>query len=153
MDIDEIKKQAVFKFTMPINSSVLVTVVKKPKNKRPYKTKIPARLNLNEYKSWHYQVKSMVVKAYYNDFFAINGVQSKPIGYRVSVYFVLYTQSKREVDRANILCVHDKFACDAMVKAGYLIDDNDKHIRSTTYLTGGVDKENPRVEIYLMRAQ
>jgi Holliday junction resolvase RusA-like endonuclease len=51
------------------------------------------------------------------------------------------------VDRANVLSVHEKFFCDALVESGCLPDDNDLYIKKTTYVSKGVEPGNGRVEI------
>ena len=48
-----------------------------------------------------------------------------------------------------MLSIHEKFFCDAMTEYGCIADDNDDYIKSTKYLSGGIDKENPRVEIII----
>jgi len=59
----------------------------------------------------------------------------------------MFRGDNRRVDRANVLSIHEKFFCDALTKHGFIPDDNDKHIKSTHYYSGGIDKLNPRVEI------
>ena len=51
------------------------------------------------------------------------------------------------MDRSNILCIVEKFFCDALVRAKVIKDDSDQYIEFSSYLTGGVDSKNPRVEI------
>ena len=62
---------------------------------------------------------------------------------------MLHRADKRKVDRANALCLHEKFACDALVKNKFIEDDNDNFLASTLYLTGEKDKENPRAEMLI----
>lgn len=68
---------------------------------------------------------------------------------KISLEFVLYKKDKRRQDRANALSIHEKFFCDALVEGSFIGDDSDNYIESTTYRTGGIDKENPRVDIYV----
>jgi hypothetical protein len=65
----------------------------------------------------------------------------------IKLTFTVFKSSNRKIDRANILCITEKFFCDALVEYGCIVDDNDEYIISTSYYTGGVDKVNPRVEI------
>ena len=67
----------------------------------------------------------------------------------VEILFVLYPPSKAKRDRSNFLSIHEKFLCDALVEFGVLVDDNDQFIKSTTYMSGPADKNDPRVEIYV----
>lgn len=113
----------------------------------PRKTKADKRvaLNLNVYRNLHYLVNNQA-KQIYNELMSpqLSGlVFDKPI----KITFVLYKRDKRRIDRANILSIVEKFFCDAMVKNGCLIDDNDDYILETVYRTGGIDKNDPRVDI------
>ena len=113
----------------------------------PRKTKADKRvaLNLNVYRNLHYLVNNQV-KQVYNELMApqLEGIVfDKPI----KITFTLYKRDKRRVDRANILSIVEKFFCDAMVKSGCIVDDNDDYILETHYKTGGIDKNNPRVDI------
>ena len=101
-------------------------------------------LNLNQYRNWHFQVSNNLKIAYKK----IVLPQLQDLSFKkVKLDLTLYKASKRKVDRSNVLCIHEKFFCDAFVEAGCLIDDNDNFLESTHYYTGGIDKINPRVEI------
>ena len=65
----------------------------------------------------------------------------------IALTFTLWKSQNRLIDRANPLSIAEKFFCDALTEFGCIPDDNDEYIYSTTYLTGGVDRKNPRVEI------
>jgi len=52
-------------------------------------------------------------------------------------------------DISNVLSIHDKFFCDALVELGKLPDDNYKYIPEVKYVFREVDKLNPRVDIYI----
>ena len=67
----------------------------------------------------------------------------------IDLEFTLFKSSKRKIDRSNILCIVEKYFCDALVHYGCVGDDNDNYINSTKYLTGGIDKANPRAEILI----
>lgn len=138
MEVNELEKDFLFKFSMPLSVKI--------HGKRNVKNYI---FNLNNYLHWHYMIYDKLKKWYAEQFITQNGFQRYPIKSLISLHYVLWKKSKRKTDRANVLCVHEKFACDAMVLAGYLKDDSDEFIYSSTYYTGGVDKKNPRVDIYL----
>lgn len=115
----------------------------------PRKTKKDKKiaLNLNVYRNLHFQVNNQV-KVFYNEIMSMQlfGLEfPNPI----HLEFVLYKPSKRKIDRANILCIVEKFFCDSLTFHMCIPDDNDNHILSTHYRTGGVDKYNPRVEIFI----
>lgn len=113
----------------------------------PRKTKKDKRvyLNLNVYRNLHY-ISNNQAKAIYCEQMKeqLIGVKfEKPI----SIIFVLFKKDKRKIDRANVLSIVEKFFCDTLVHYGCIEDDNDDYIFSTEYFTGGIDRENPRVEI------
>jgi uncharacterized protein YegP (UPF0339 family) len=58
---------------------------------------------------------------------------------KVALTFHLYKPSKRKIDRSNILCIVEKFFCDALVHYKCIEDDNDQFIESTKYITAGID--------------
>jgi hypothetical protein len=67
---------------------------------------------------------------------------------KIEIDFVLYKGSKRKIDRSNVLSIHEKYFCDALVGMQIIEDDNDSFIESTRYFSG-YDKNNPRVEIFI----
>jgi len=67
----------------------------------------------------------------------------------ISLTFILHRGDKRRVDRSNILSIHEKFFCDGLTACGCIIDDCDKFLDSSHYHTGDIDKENPRVDIFI----
>lgn len=108
-------------------------------------------LSLNHYHNWHYQVRNRL-KHQYSVLAKLrmpNGVKFE----RVALKLTLFKRSNQRVDRANFLAVHEKFFCDAAVQKGIIEDDNDSVIMSTTYLSGGVDRDFPRVEIEMMEVE
>lgn len=71
-------------------------------------------------------------------------------GYQVSDYpialsLVFYFDNKRRHDLDNAA----GGVMDALVKAGVLTDDNVNYVECITLQYGGIDKINPRAEIYL----
>ena len=63
--------------------------------------------------------------------------------------FVLYKANKRRLDTDNYTTVHKKFFHDAMVKHKIIDDDDTDHAPLQISVYGGIDKENPRVDIYV----
>lgn len=47
----------------------------------------------------------------------------------------------------NVVSVFDKFFEDSLTAAKVISDDNYKVVRKITAIPGGIDKENPRVEV------
>jgi len=101
-------------------------------------------INLNNYRNWHYQTSNQIKKAYQEIAHRKIPKQKHAL---ISIRFTLYRGDNRRCDRSNILSIHEKFFCDALTKNGFIPDDCDKFIKSTSYHSGGVDKGNGRVEI------
>lgn len=114
------------------------------------RTKKPNRyyINLNNYHTWHFQVRNKL-KIKYKEVLALK-VKDVVLGKKTALNFILHRGDKRKVDRANILSIHEKFFCDGLVECGCIKDDDDSYIESTHYYTGAIDKENPRVDIELV---
>lgn len=66
-------------------------------------------------------------------------------GYPISVAVTVYFDNKRRHDLDNVL----GGVMDALVAAGIIEDDNVNFVDSIDISYGGIDKEKPRVEIYL----
>jgi len=123
---------------MRIVSPIYLTVPRKTKKDKVYS------LNLNTYRNLHFIVNNQLKEMYANIMKPkLSGIKFN----QISLTFVLFKRDNRKIDRSNFLCIVEKFFCDCLTEFGCLPDDNDKYIVSTTYLTGGVDPKNPRVEI------
>lgn len=113
----------------------------------PRKTKADKKMiiNLNGYRNWHYIISNEVKKKYKD------AVKEQLIGLAfnepIKLHFKLFKGSKRMSDRANVLSIHEKFFCDALTELECIVDDNDNFIKETKYTSGGIDRENPRVEV------
>lgn len=102
-------------------------------------------INLNGYRNWHYIISNEVKKKYKEAVKQqLHGLKyTEPIELR----FKLFKGTRRLSDRANVLSIHEKFFCDALTECGCIEDDNDEFIKKTEYISGGIDRDNPRVEI------
>lgn len=65
------------------------------------------------------------------------------------MFKVFYKQRRKKQDRSNVCSIVEKYFNDALVFWNCVEDDSDDYITTTTYTTGGVDKDNPRVEVYI----
>ena len=113
----------------------------------PRKTK-PAKkiiLNLNNYPHWHYMIYNQA-KVIFCDALA-NVLKNIVLKTPVEIHYTLFKKTQRKSDRMNVLAVIDKFFCDSLTYYGCLPDDTDEYILGQTFTTGGIDKNNPRVEI------
>jgi len=102
-------------------------------------------INLNYYRNWHRMTENNIK----NQYAAVAHPHLEGLTFKgkIELSFTLYKASRRRMDRANVLSIHEKYFCDAMVHSGCIEDDNDDFLEATHYYTGGVDKDNPRVEI------
>lgn len=121
-------------------SPLYVTVGKK-KPKKQY-------LNLNSYRNFHHQHSNNVKKAYTE--LMLPMVQELPSLQKVAIIYVIYPRTKAEMDVANVGSIVDKFFSDTIVQANKLTDDNFKFLPMVTYMYGGLSKDNPRVDIYVI---
>lgn len=123
-----------------ITSPLYLQLSKGAKGKKYY-------LNLNNYRNWHYIVSNNLKKAYKE--LMKSELGDLDITGRIQIKFLLIRGDSRKVDRANVLSVHEKFFCDALVELGCIEDDNDKFIVRTIYESGEIDRGNGRVEIFI----
>ena len=104
-------------------------------------------LNMNVYRNTHYHVlnktKIEYKKAIQEQLDLVSPMQ------KVKLTFTLYPKTKRLCDISNILSIHDKYFCDALVEAEKLTDDNYQYLTEIVYKFGNIDKDNPRVEIQI----
>lgn len=105
-------------------------------------------LNLNVYRNLHYILNNNA-KEIYNEIMRpqLQGLKLKT---PIELTFVLYKKQNRKIDRSNALSIVEKFFCDALVAHGCIPDDNDDYIKATHYQSGGVDPQDPRVEVFIM---
>lgn len=102
-------------------------------------------IGLNAYKPTHYLTLNRL-KIVYKELMS-KQIKALPVFNKVELIYILYPQTKRVCDIGNLLSVHDKFFCDALVEYGKLEDDNYIYIPKITFMIGEVDKINPRVTI------
>ena len=102
-------------------------------------------LNLNQYRNTHYRVLNNC-KINYKEAMK-SQIKSAPVFKKILCVYKVFFGSKRQFDLGNVCCVHEKFFEDALVELGKLEDDNVNFIPIVVYLYGGLDKDNPRVEI------
>jgi hypothetical protein len=113
------------------------------KNKKDKK----AIFNLNNYRNWNRWDEAKIKKLY--TAIAIKKLNNIRFNQPIKLTFKYFKASARRSDRSNVLTIHEKYWNDAMVEAGCIVDDDDSHIISTKYTGGDIDRENPRVEIYI----
>ena len=107
-------------------------------------------LNLNHYRNAHFIQLNEMKKQFKEQI--LSQLTFEPLTEPVRIEYVLYVPSKRELDISNVLCIVDKYFCDALVESGLLPDDNFNHLVQIKYSFGGIDKGNPRAEAYIYHA-
>jgi Holliday junction resolvase RusA-like endonuclease len=124
----------------------------------PFGVKIPRKtkedkifaLNLNIYRNAHHMILNQAKILWKNIVLeAVQQVSVCDIKYNIPYHFTYtaYPCSHRKFDLGNILPIVQKFTDDALIDIGLLTDDNYKIISYISYRFGGVDKENPRIEL------
>lgn len=123
----------------------------------PRKTKADKvfALNLNIYRNTHHMIlnqakvawKEVVCNALIGK--CISPLSSGP--YRFT--YVVYPANNRAFDIGNVLPIVQKFTDDALIELGVIPDDNYKNICQNVHLFGVVDKENPRIELRITKAE
>ena len=103
-------------------------------------------LNLNNYRNAYFRVLSIAKKNYTQELLPDLADLPK-FTEPVTLTYTYYAKTKRRIDISNPCSIIDKFACDALVKAGILKDDSYEHVNQVTYKFGGFDKEDPRCEL------
>ena len=104
-------------------------------------------INLNNYRNWHYLTNSRIKNLYKIEM--LDKLYGLKLTTPIDLHFILFKGTKRKSDRANVLSIQEKFFCDALTYYKCIPDDNDEYINSTHYSSGGIDRENPRVEIII----
>lgn len=110
-------------------------------------------LNLNQFRNLHYRSLNNAKQNYSEMVGNLLGDRPDkiPPDTKVTAIYIYYAPTKRLVDVANPCSVIDKFTCDGIVKRGVLYDDNITHLREVRYVWGGVDRTNPRCDLFLVK--
>ena len=116
----------------------------------PRKTKKDKRvyLNLNTYRNLHYIVSNQAKKMYLETI--REQVDGKVIQTPIEITYRVYKQSKRRLDKMNVVSIVSKYLLDALTELGCWEDDNDDFVKTETILPTELDRDNPRVEIMLI---
>jgi len=103
--------------------------------------------NLNQYRNAHYRVTNAMKREFKE--LIREAVEELPKLQKVKLYYKIFYENNRLFDIDNIVSVVSKFTQDALVELGALPEDNYKHIVKITGVFGGVDRENPRIELWI----
>ncbi len=108
-------------------------------------------LNLNVYANTNYMILNEAKKKYKE--VMKSKILALPFFETVEAVFVLYPKTKHLCDLSNVCSIQEKFFADALVELGRLEEDNYLFWKSSRYLFGSIDKNNPRVAIALREAK
>jgi hypothetical protein len=126
------------KITLPFS----VTIPRKTKDDKVF------NLNLNIYRNAHHMTLNQA-KILWKDVVkdAVSRSETRPCVAPMVFIYTAYPATNRKFDLGNVLSIIQKFTDDALIEMGLINDDSYKVIPAIKYLFGGVDKENPRVEL------
>lgn len=102
-------------------------------------------LNLNTYRNAHFRTLNTSKHKYKMEI--VKQLQDKPRYNRVAIVYKVFKGDARRYDIGNILSIHEKYFEDALVECGKLPDDKADNLPLVIYTNGGIDRDNPRVEI------
>lgn len=113
----------------------------------PRKTKKDRRvyINMNTYRNLHYAVSNQVKKMYLEE--VREQLEGIKIETPVNITYKVFKQSKRRLDKMNVVAITSKFLLDAITELGCWEDDNDDHVKVETILPTELDRIDPRVEV------
>lgn len=108
-------------------------------------------LNLNHYRNTHHMTLNQAKVAWKEVVKEAMGRSDGHSSYKAPYRFTytVYPGNKRAFDLGNVLPVVQKFTDDALIELGVLTDDNYKVVHEINYRIGELDKENPRVELFI----
>lgn len=104
-------------------------------------------INLNIYRNAYHHELDKAKKTFHELVKPL--LKDIPILNKVKLTYILFFGSNRRVDTNNICSIVDKFFSDTLVDAGVIDDDHCGIVYETTNKFGGIDKDNPRVEVIL----
>ena len=109
-------------------------------------------LNMNNYRNAHHQVLNKAKIEFKEEIQEqLKKIERKFKQFRL--IYTLYKNDKRSCDTNNICSIIDKFFCDALTEAKIIKDDSYKYLIESTFKWGGIDTENPRVEVQIIEVK
>lgn len=109
-------------------------------------------LNMNNYRNAHYAVLSKSKVIYKEEM--TEQVSALPkIEKPIHIHYIYYAATKRRSDIDNVVSVHKKYFQDVLVDLEIIEDDTYNHIVSSSESFGGIDRENPRVDIHIFESE
>lgn len=103
-------------------------------------------LNLNIYRNQAYHLNNNIKKKMKE---IVSEVCPKFYFEKFSLTYIVYFPDNRLRDVNNVCSVVDKYQLDALTELGYIPDDNYKYLENTCFKFGGIDVDNPRMEVII----
>jgi len=127
-----------YKFTLPLS---VILKRKKTKDKK-------VSINLNEFRSMHHRTYTEAKRAYCELMSEqLNSVDSA--SGKLHIHYDFYAARDNWPDLDNFVGAAKKYFQDAMVKHEFIEDDNVNFIVSDSGKYCGIDRQNPRIEVFI----
>jgi Holliday junction resolvase RusA-like endonuclease len=104
-------------------------------------------VNMNTYRNLHFQINNKVKIKYKESVKEqLKGVTIKT---PVEITYKVYKARNNKLDKMNVVSVTSKYLLDAITELGCWTDDNDDFVKTETIMPTEVDREKPRVEVFI----
>ena len=104
-------------------------------------------INLNIYRNLHFAIENKCKRMFKDE------VKSQLLGIEIAtpveVTYKVFKKSKRNLDKMNVVSIASKYLMDAITEFGCWEDDNDNIIKKEVILPTEIDKDNPRIEVFI----
>ena len=104
-------------------------------------------LNMNQAKTWHYQTYNNVKKQF--TFALADQLRGLEIATPVTISYQVFKPTARKLDKMNVVSIVSKFALDAVSTYGVWEDDSDEFIKTEIIHPTRLDRDDPRVEVFI----
>ena len=104
-------------------------------------------LNLNAYRNEHHMNLNKAKVTFKQEM--EEQIRTLPKFNKVRLTYVMYPATKHLTDVGNVCSIVDKFFADALVELGKIPDDNYLYVPELAFRFGSIDREKPRVEIFI----
>ncbi len=104
-------------------------------------------INLNTYRNLYHYTNNEVKKKYLE--IVRKQLEGVIIDTPVEVTYRVYKASRRKLDKMNVISITSKYLMDAITQLECWEDDNDDFIKTETIMPTEIDRERPRVEVFI----
>lgn len=107
-------------------------------------------VGLNKYERMHHQPRNKMKQFYYA--LIRSKLALKPLKGKIATHYTLYYKNKT-CDAPNVVAVIDKILMDALQNYNIIEEDNVQTYISSSWCVGGIDKDNPRIEVEICESK